>query len=92
MAKSSILQLENVDLKLIFNLIQMSHLFFEAPFTLVIATLMLFHESHIYGVIGIYWFIIAFLIQLELDGKMTHCNATKLKLIEQRSQVNYELL
>ncbi len=90
--KSSILQLENVDLKLVFVLVQKSYLFFETPFTIVAAILMLFYESHVYGLIGIYWFIIAFLIQLELDGKMTHCNETKLKLIEKRSQRNYEHL
>jgi hypothetical protein len=42
--------------------------------------------------IAIYWFIIAFFLQRELDGRMAHCNQTKLKLIDKRSQVNYEIL
>ncbi len=42
--------------------------------------------------IAIYWFIIAFFLQRELDGRMSHCNQTKLKLIDKRSQVNYEIL
>jgi len=32
-----------------------------------------------------------FLLQRELDGRMTHCNTTKLKLIEERSNLNYHL-
>jgi hypothetical protein len=42
--------------------------------------------------IAIYWFLIAFFLQRELDGRMAHCNQTKLKLIDKRSQVNYEIL
>ncbi len=64
---------------------------FEAPFTIIVAIILLFNESSHYGVIGIYWFLIAFLLQRELDGRMTHCNTTKLKLIEQRSNINYDL-
>ena len=36
--------------------------------------------------------MIAFLVQRELDSKMTHCNDTKLKLIEARSKINYDIL
>ena len=32
-----------------------------------------------------------FLIQRELDGRMMHCNQTKLGLIEKRSNINYDL-
>ena len=53
---------------------------------------MLFFENKSYGFIGIYWFIIIFLLQRELDGKMTHCNKTKLGLIKERSKTNYELM
>lgn len=35
----------------------------EAPFTIVVAIVLLFRESHVYGLIGIYWFVIAFLVQ-----------------------------
>jgi len=67
------------------------HMFFEAPFIIVIAIVMLFNESSHYGFIGIYWFMIAFLLQRELDGRMTHCNQTKLGLIAKRSNLNYDL-
>lgn len=65
---------------------------FEAPFTIIVSIILLFNESSHYGFIGIYWFMIAFLLQRELDGRMTLCNRTKLKLIEQRSNLNYHLL
>lgn len=65
---------------------------FEAPFTIIVAIILLFNESSHYGFIAIYWFLIAFLLQRELDGRMTHCNTTKLKLIEQRSNLNYHML
>ena len=91
MHKSEIMQLENVDLKLIFNMFKNMYMIVEAPFTIVVAIVLLFRESHVYGFIGIYWFIIAFLVQRELDSKMIHCNQTKLKLIDQRSKTNYEL-
>lgn len=61
--ESELIQLENVDLKLIFNLFKNLHLFFEAPFTIVVAIVLLFNESSHYGAIGIYWFLIAFLLQ-----------------------------
>lgn len=32
-----------------------------------------------------------FLIQRELDGRMMHCNQTKLGLIEKRLNINYDL-
>lgn len=89
--ESELIQLENVDLKLIFTLFKNMGMIFEAPFTIIVAIILLFNESSHYGVIGIYWFLIAFLIQRELDGRMTHCNTTKLKLIEQRSNINYDL-
>jgi len=54
--------------------------------------MLLFLESPSYGMIAIYWFVIAFLLQRELDGHMAQCNQTKLKLIDKRSQVNYEIL
>jgi ABC-type multidrug transport system fused ATPase/permease subunit len=68
------------------------YLFFEVPFTIIVAIIMLFVESKRYGFIAVYWFVIAFLLQRELDGRMTHCNKTKLRLIEKRSSINYELL
>jgi len=68
------------------------YLVFEVPFTIIVAIIMLFVESKRYGFIAVYWFVIAFLLQRELDGRMTHCNKTKLRLIEKRSTVNYELL
>jgi hypothetical protein len=67
------------------------YLVIEAPFTIVVAIILLFRESHIYGMIGIYWFVIAFLVQRELDSKMKHCNQTKLSLINERSKINYDL-
>jgi len=39
------------------------HLFFDAPFTIIVALIMLFVESKRYGFIGVYWFLIAFLLQ-----------------------------
>jgi ABC-type multidrug transport system fused ATPase/permease subunit len=87
--QSEIYQLENVDLKLIFNLFKNLHLIFEAPVTVVGALFLIFLESPSYGMIAIYWFIIAFFLQRELDGRMSHCNQTKLKLIDKRSQSNY---
>ena len=89
---SELIQLENVDLKLIFNLFNNMNIIFEAPFTIIVAIFLLFNESSHYGFIGIYWFLIAFLLQRELDERMKHCNTTKLKLIEQRSNLNYDLL
>lgn len=65
---------------------------FEAPLTIIVALIMLFVENRTYGFIGVYWFLIAFLLHRELDQKMTHCNATKLGLIDKRSKVNYEML
>lgn len=88
---SEIIQLENVDLKLIFTLFRNMNIIFEAPFTIVVALILLFNESSHYGFIGVYWFLIAFLMQRELDGRMMHCNQTKLGLIEKRSNINYEL-
>ena len=79
---SELIQLENVDLKLIFNLFRNMYMLFDAPFTIVVSIFLLFNESSHYGFIGIYWFLIAFLLQRELDGRMRHCNTTKLKLIE----------
>jgi ABC-type multidrug transport system fused ATPase/permease subunit len=90
--QSEIYQLENVDLKLIFNLFKNLYLLFEAPITVIGALFLLFLESPSYGMIAIYWFIIAFFLQRELDGRMSHCNQTKLKLIDKRSQINYEIL
>lgn len=89
--ESEIIQLENVDLKLIFSLFRNMNIIFEAPFTIVVAIILLFNESSHYGFIGIYWFLIAFLLQRELDGRMMHCNQTKLGLIERRSNLNYDL-
>ena len=43
------------------------HLFFEIPFTIIAALTMLFFENKRYGLIAVYWFIIAFLVQRELD-------------------------
>jgi hypothetical protein len=68
------------------------YLIFEVPFTIIVAIIMLFVESKRYGFIAVYWFVIAFLLQRELDGRMTHCNKTKLGLIEKRANTNYELL
>lgn len=81
-----------MDLRLIFNLFKNLYLVFEAPITVIGALFLLFLESPSYGMIAIYWFIIAFFLQRELDGRMSHCNQTKLKLIDKRSQVNYEIL
>lgn len=68
-------------MKLIFTLFRNMYLIFEVPFTIIVAIIMLFVESKKYGFIAIYWFVIAFLLQRELDGRMTHCNKTKLDLI-----------
>lgn len=76
---------------MIFNLFRNMNMIFEAPFTIIVSIFVLFNESSHYGIIGIYWFLVAFLLQRELDGRMTHCNTTKLKLIEQRSNLNYDL-
>lgn len=89
--ESEIIQLENVDLKLVFTLFRNMNIIFEAPFTIVVAIILLFNESSHYGFIGVYWFLIAFLLQRELDGRMMHCNQTKLSLIERRSNLNYDL-
>lgn len=62
---------------------------FEIPFTLVVALLMLFMQDLKYGFIGLYWFLIAFFLQRLLDSRMKDCNITKLRLIEQRSKLNY---
>ncbi len=64
----------------------------QAPFTILLTIYLLYLENYKYGLIGIYWFVIAFLIQRELDQKMKHCNDTKLKLIEARSKVNYDII
>jgi ABC-type multidrug transport system fused ATPase/permease subunit len=80
-----------VDLRLIFTLFRNMNIIFEAPFTIVVAIILLFNESSHYGFIGVYWFLIAFLLQRELDGRMMHCNHTKLGLIEKRSNLNYDL-
>lgn len=89
--ESEIIQLENVDLRLIFTLFRNMNIIFEAPFTIFVAIILLFNESSHYGFIGVYWFAIAFLLQRELDGRMMHCNHTKLGLIEKRSNLNYDL-
>ena len=86
---SEILQLENVDLRLVWVMFNNMYFIFEAPLTITVALIMLFIEDKAYGFIGAYWFLIAFLLHRELDENMTHCNATKLSLIEQRSKVNY---
>lgn len=64
---SEVIQLENVDLKLTFILISNLYLVVQAPFTIIVAILMLFYENSTYGFIGIYWFLIAFLLHRELD-------------------------
>ena len=89
---SEILQLENVDLRLVWIMFNNMYFIFEAPLTILIALTMLFVEDKVYGFIGVYWFLIAFLLHRELDENMTHCNATKLGLIEKRSKINYEIL
>ncbi len=89
---SELLQLENVDLKLVFAMMNNMMFVFEAPLTVVVALIMLFVQSRTYGFIGVYWFLIAFLLHRELDQRMTHCNATKLGLIDKRSKINYEML
>lgn len=43
------------------------YLIFQAPFTIIVAIIMLFVESKTYGFIGVYWFLIAFLLHRELD-------------------------
>ena len=72
--QSEIYQLENVDLRLIFTLFRNLYMVFEAPITVVGALALLFLESPSYGLSAIYWFIIAFFLQRELDGHMAHCN------------------
>lgn len=64
----------------------------QAPFTILITIYLLYLENYKYGWIGIYWFVIVFLVQRELDSKMRHCNRTKLKLIEARSKINYLII
>ena len=78
MPETEIIQLANVDLRLVYNLFSNMGMFFEAPFIIVVAIVMLFTENSHYGFIGVYWFLIAFLLQRELDGRMMHCNTTKL--------------
>lgn len=60
---SELIQLENVDLRLVFTMFNNMYLIFQAPFTILVAIIMLFAESRTYGIIGIYWFLIAFLLQ-----------------------------
>lgn len=90
--QSEILQLENVDLRLVWIMFNNMYFIFEAPLTIAIALILLFIEDRAYGLIAGYWFLIAFLLHRELDEHMTHCNATKLALIEKRSKINYEVL
>jgi hypothetical protein len=91
-SQSEILYLENTDLKLAFVMFQNMYMAIQAPFTIICTIYLLYLQNYKYGLIGIYWFIIAFLIQRELDSKMTHCNDTKLKLIEARSKINYDII
>lgn len=60
--RSEILQLENVDLKLVFTMFNNMMFIFEAPLTIFVALIMLFVENRTYGFIGAYWFLIAFLL------------------------------
>lgn len=57
------MQYENVDMKLVFTMFKNMYLILEAPFTIIVAIILLFRESQTYGFIGIYWFVIAFLVQ-----------------------------
>lgn len=79
-------------MKLVFTMFNNMIFLFEAPLTIIVALIMLFVENRTYGFIGVYWFLIAFLLHRELDNNMTHCNATKLRLINTRSKANYEML
>lgn len=65
--QSEILQLENVDLKLVFTMFNNMIFLFEAPLTIFVALIMLFAENRTYGFIGLYWFFIVFLVHRELD-------------------------
>jgi ABC-type multidrug transport system fused ATPase/permease subunit len=90
--ESEIYQLENVDLKLVNLLFSNFYNAFEIPFTIIVALVLLFIQDIKYGFIGLYWFLIIFFVQRALDDKMTHCNLTKLSLIDKRSKVNYEIM
>lgn len=59
---SKIYQLENVDLKLVYAMLNNATMLFEAPLTIVIALILLFAENKLYGFIGFYWFLIVFLL------------------------------
>ena len=65
------------------------YLLIEIPFTIGIALIWLFKVGSFVGLIAVYWFIVIFLIQRSLDDNMHKCNLTKLKLIDQRSRLNY---
>lgn len=90
--ETEIFQLENVDLRLTSNLFGMLYLAVEIPFTLGVAVIWLFALNFYLGVIALYWFLIIFLLQRALDDRMQRCNLTKLRLIDQRSKLNYEFM
>jgi len=81
-----------VDLKLIYNLFSILYLAVEIPFTIGVAIIWLFLLNAYLGFIALYWFIFIFLVQRVLDDRMHHCNITKLKLIDERSKLNYEFM
>ncbi len=87
--ETEIFQLENVDLKIIYNLFNIFYLGCEIPFTIGIAIIWLFGLNFSLGLISIYWFAVIFLVQRVLDDRMKHCNITKLGLIDKRSKLNY---
>lgn len=90
--ETEIFQLENVDLKIIFNLFTNLYLGVEIPFTIGVAIIWLFSINTYLGLIALYWFLVIFLVQRALDDRMRKCNLTKLRLIDQRSKLNYEFM
>jgi hypothetical protein len=81
-----------VDLRLIYNLFKILYLAVEIPFTIGVAIIWLFLLNPYLGFIAMYWFAVIFLVQRVLDDQMHHCNITKLRLIDERSKLNYEFM
>lgn len=81
-----------MDLKIIYTLFRILYLAMEIPFTIGIAIIWLFKLGSFLGIIAVYWFVVIFLMQRSLDDRMHKCNLTKLRLIDQRSKLNYEFM
>lgn len=42
----------------------------EIPVTLIVAVVLLFRESFSFGIVGLYWIIVAFFLQREISDKL----------------------